>query len=238
MIQVGGVDISGIYIAVSIDGVSQQWENGKTITSTTPITISGIRSANKTYNARDVQTIKIYINEGSKAFPDTTNIYLNEPLTRMGTYIDYIDFKNQKVVRNNGFIDMSKLSWSYNTSYLSSGLFTTTPTNKLSGQTNVISEVYQTGPQFQSFSQMRNKAIAGYSSGSNRNVAVRDDDYNASTLNDFKNSLKGKYMCYQLETPTQETIDVPRILTTTGDCVIDIDTKVKPSKLWLKYIKR
>lgn len=32
--------------------------------------------------------------------PITTNIYVNEPLRKVGDYADYIDFKNQKVVRN------------------------------------------------------------------------------------------------------------------------------------------
>ena len=32
--------------------------------------------------------------------PKTTNIYLNEPLRKVGDYADYIDFKNKKVVRN------------------------------------------------------------------------------------------------------------------------------------------
>ena len=31
---------------------------------------------------------------------ETTHIYLNEPLRKIGDYADYIDFKNQKVVRN------------------------------------------------------------------------------------------------------------------------------------------
>ena len=37
--------------------------------------------------------------------PVTTNIYLNEPLRKVGDYVDYIDFKNQKVFRNVEVLD-------------------------------------------------------------------------------------------------------------------------------------
>ena len=37
--------------------------------------------------------------------PTTTNIYLDEPLRKIGDYSDYIDFKNQKVYRNVEVVD-------------------------------------------------------------------------------------------------------------------------------------
>lgn len=40
-----------------------------------------------------------------KVNDDTTNIYLDEPLKKVGDYADYIDFKNQKVYRNVEVID-------------------------------------------------------------------------------------------------------------------------------------
>ena len=51
------------------------------------------------------------LEEGSTATPyvkhydETTNIYLNEPLRKIGDYVDYIDFRNGKVVRNVEVID-------------------------------------------------------------------------------------------------------------------------------------
>ena len=57
-------------------------------------------------------TQTIWINEGTELLdyepyvePITTNIYLDEPLRKIGDYADYIDFKNQKVVRNIEEID-------------------------------------------------------------------------------------------------------------------------------------
>lgn len=39
--------------------------------------------------------------------PITTNIYLNEPLRKVGDYADYIDFENQKVIKNIISTDLS-----------------------------------------------------------------------------------------------------------------------------------
>lgn len=55
----------------------------------------------------DAASYKLIVNEGNNidwnyepyVEPITTNIYLNEPLRKVGDYADYIDFKNQKVVR-------------------------------------------------------------------------------------------------------------------------------------------
>ena len=44
--------------------------------------------------------VDIQIDEGDKyLMPITTNIYLDEPLRKVGNYADYIDFKTRKVVR-------------------------------------------------------------------------------------------------------------------------------------------
>ncbi|MBQ8043837.1 MAG: hypothetical protein IJ272_06795 [Clostridia bacterium] len=55
---------------------------------------------------------ELMLNVGSSALPyelyrDTTviNIYLDEPLRKIGEYVDYIDFKNQKLIRNVEVID-------------------------------------------------------------------------------------------------------------------------------------
>ena len=59
---------------------------------------------NKTVNHT---TIKLQLERGTSATeyepyiePIAQNIYLDEPLRKVGDYADYIDFKNQKIVRN------------------------------------------------------------------------------------------------------------------------------------------
>lgn len=43
---------------------------------------------------------------------------------------------------------------------------------------------------------------------------------------------------YQLAEPTSETVDVPQIPTFAGNCVIDVDTEVKPSEMSVTYKSR
>jgi len=68
-----------------------------------------------------IKVSNVMVNEGSTALPyepyyegykipvkinDTeTNIYLDEPLRKIGEYVDYIDFEKQKVVRNVKVLD-------------------------------------------------------------------------------------------------------------------------------------
>lgn len=58
----------------------------------------------------DTVTNTFFTNSGSGEFTvgpeaDVTNIYLDEPLRKIGDYADYIDFANQKAVRNVEVID-------------------------------------------------------------------------------------------------------------------------------------
>ncbi len=39
--------------------------------------------------------------------PLITNIYLEEPLRKIGNYVDYIDYKNQKLIKNVGVLNLS-----------------------------------------------------------------------------------------------------------------------------------
>ena len=88
--------------------------------------------------------------------PITTNIYLDEPLRKVGNYADYINFENKKIVRKVEVID-------------NTGLLT------------------------------------------------------------LEESLKG------LEKPTEETIELPNILTLKGTNIITVDTTIEPSKMEVAY---
>ena len=88
--------------------------------------------------------------------PITTNIYLDEPLRKVGNYADYINFENKKIVRKVEVID-------------NTGLLT------------------------------------------------------------LEESLKG------LEKPTEETIELPNILTLKGTNIITVDTTIEPSNMEVEY---
>lgn len=91
--------------------------------------------------------------------PKTTDIYLAEPLRKVGYYADYIDYKNKKVVRN---------------------------------------------------------------------VAVLDD----SGTQTIENSYQG------LDTPIEETINIPEISTSRGTNYFEFDTEVSPSFAKINYWKQ
>ena len=64
----------------------------------------------------------------------------------------------------------------------------------------------------------------------------------ANTVSSFKSWLTEQYTAgtpvtiwYTLETPTTETFTAPQIPTLNGTTVIDVDTKVEPSNIYIKY---
>ena len=81
--------------------------NGNTITTT-----EDTRYIRVVWFGTEDTTQTIWINEGTELLdyepyyePIITNIYLDEPLRKIGDYADYIDFENQKVVINIEEID-------------------------------------------------------------------------------------------------------------------------------------
>ena len=89
-----------------------------TLTSETNKTVGGIQIYIWQYNGT-CKISNIQLEEGAAATdyepyhePITTNIYLDEPLRKVGDYADYIDFKNSMVVRNtNKYIFNGSENW-------------------------------------------------------------------------------------------------------------------------------
>lgn len=115
------VDISGFYLAVTDGSIySGHVENFGYLIKDGSIELNNITTlTNKDQyylavypNTQDVwdkiaTRFNIMIVEGDRAKeyesyiqPTTTNIYLDEPLRKIGDYADYIDFRNQKEFRN------------------------------------------------------------------------------------------------------------------------------------------
>ena len=70
--------LSGVYISISA-GNTREWDD-----------------------IIEIQLVKGTSNPPYEPYvePTSTNIFLNEPLRKIGDYADYVDFKNKKVVRN------------------------------------------------------------------------------------------------------------------------------------------
>lgn len=185
--------------------------------------------------------------------PIITNIYLDEPLRKVGNYADYIDFANGKVVRNIGYSQMlSKYGLTQSAS---------------SNTTTTIATVYGSSPFGKA--KINTKGLGGFcnigrvcygsdliNSGSvfwgyNTNTVTFFGVPNA-LLNElgFENSLEGvkSYIDYQnnitpimiafvLATPTEELIELPQLPTLQGTTVYTTDTTIQASKMKATYYR-
>ena len=71
-------------------------ENDVVPSSSTPIPIESVGDLVTDSSDTNYGKYKIPVSDGT----NTTNMYLNEPLRKVGNYADYIDYKEQKVYRN------------------------------------------------------------------------------------------------------------------------------------------
>lgn len=113
-ILISGDSIANVYFTANYYNTSDSMKQGALASSNNTAT-STIKSDFKSWGiyllvakGKTVNntTIKFQLEKGSSATdyepyikPITQNIYLDEPLRKVGDYADYIDFKNQKVVR-------------------------------------------------------------------------------------------------------------------------------------------
>lgn len=212
----------------------------------------------------DLVNNKFYTNAGTGNFVkgnnvgngtpySTTNIYLNEPLRKLvrdssTQFIDYIDFENNKVIRNTREV---VVTGNENWETISSG----TPKMfryKLSNQ--------KIGPETQSsfpdqFCNYANAAVvtvgggeigasAYYSSsvsGGGTIFRIRPTT-NYATVATFTSMLKDLYNAgtplkyvIPIYNATEESITLPNIPLVRGKNVIDTNTIVKPYQIYVKY---
>ena len=195
----------------------------------------------------------IQIEEGNKETeyvpykePITTNIYLKEPLRKIGDYSDYIDFKNNKVIRNiyQGIIT-DVLKATNGSQYAAGncriqGTLLPIPNYKLAPISNSL-QGYNTltgyTNSFNMSSEYRNAYV--YFKASDLGLEpVTSTTTNTEIGTAINNYIKEKAMdvVYVLDTPTEEIIDLPNIPTHKGTNIIEIDTDILPSNMEVEYI--
>lgn len=103
-----------------------------------------------------------------------------------------------QITRKYGIVDLGSLEWYKNVAY---NVFYTSSTAlpKKAGRTNILCQKYTIVDK--SYTTLSNKEIAGESQ--TQGINIKDDDY--STAGDFKASVSGVYLIYELATPTTET---------------------------------
>ena len=147
--------------------------------------------------------IPITISNGTET--KTTNIYLKEPLRKIGEYADYLDLTNKKVVRNVRRYNFTG-SESWTADYAPTLVFSISDVNKGIVNTKILCNVAE--------SSLDQKVI-GYANSSGNAFQFKDaySKFEVSNLAEFKEKLGSLniYMLYLLAKPTEESIDVPEI---------------------------
>ena len=178
--------------------------------------------------------------------PITTNIYLDEPLRKVGDYADYIDFENGKVVRN-----VEK--YTFTGKETDQGGATNDPDSF--GYVVKLSSLSLSNKKAGLCNCLRQGVVA--SSGTNRfayhNIANHPFVYVFFKKTDFpelgiyspstaKQVVKEMYdsgvpmvLYYNRNTPTETSITLPNLPTFKGTNIISADTTVQPSNAEIEY---
>lgn len=175
---------------------------------------------------------KPVLEKGEYIEPIITNIYLNEPLRKIGEYSDYIDLENQKVVRNIGEniitgADCGGFYQGVNALRMTIG--------KLQDTTKGEIEIPFVSNSFIWGGFEANKGIANTITSSP--LAVRCwmwFEYGTFTNNEEARAYidtKNIIIYNVLATPIEETIDIPAINIPQNNLTININTTTKPTKI-------
>lgn len=189
--------------------------------------------------------------------PVTTNIFLDEPLRKLGDYADYIDFKENKVVRNIKEVVLKGGEINY-IAHNTTGnyLMWYTPANykdvnPIYFNGYIIPKELCTHIIAHSYMFSLKPAIPSWYinlSGSfifNAELDMFASDGVKTTITDANNWLASQYengtpvkFNYILATPKEEAIplEIPKL--TAKTTIIEVDTSLLPSGTYGKYIKR
>lgn len=166
----------------------------------------------------------------------TTNIYLYEPLRKVGDYADYIDFKNKKVYRRIAKIYLKDWDWQQHATY--SNIYSTYH-DIIQGGTNPFCNVFDRTVYMpaQSIGAMK-KDYCIKMHNTSHSCYVSDSVH--TTISDFVSFIESinAYMVYVVSTPTEETIELPKIETLKGTTILSTETTVKPTSINVEYWKQ
>ena len=235
--------------------------NGQTVTPTFDVDRFQIALyKNIDYTDFEINNIQLELGNTATDYepyvkPVTTNIYLNEPLRKVNDYKDYIDFKNQKVVRK--IIDYTSSgndAWSfasnntdtvsfYMNAYNITGYGTTGNTNRL----NVLSNKLITKNLTDIECVKCTGNVIGKTNGLvnitllKSRIGYEDTDTNVQAVEKLKTWLSSNPINFiwcinEFAEPIEEEITLPTIPTHKGTTIIEVDTTIEPT-LQVQYYK-
>ena len=173
--------------------------------------------------------------------PTITHIYLNEPLRKVGDYADYIDFKNQKVVRNiNSMLIKAMAKLNNNETNETAGFYFRVDDRMIINDSTNIQVLSPSllGVPRASFSE-DTSLITAYP-----NNSVIAFKLSKTLIGGDTTVLVNKYLennpitiYYILATPVEEDITIPGLKTFKGTSIMLVDTSIQPSNIKTKYVK-
>lgn len=174
--------------------------------------------------------------------PVTTNIFLDEPLRKVGDYADYVDFEKQKVVRNVYQYNLSEISalGSFNdkTTYwygywLLSGPYPIS-INKLKIISDKFKCIYPRNADVED--TYLSNDVPPYDSAMYYSVEKKYCP-EVETIAEMLDWLRGTNadLFYVLATPTEEPINLPVLPQFKGTTIYEVGTNIKPSGMEAKY---
>ena len=177
----------------------------------------------------------------------TTNIYLNEPLRKMGDYADYIDFENKKVVRKivkkvfDGTEDLDIVDSTYDYTY-----YTISKQNVVINNA-CLCNMFQMQSNFAGAREGNNMFRVYYSDSGfssrfafrfylNGAIVYKEDEVKA-LLTQYYNEGNPLtvYYTHANGLETEETIELPNIPTLKGTTILSVDTNIQPSNMEVVY---
>lgn len=188
----------------------------------------------------------------------TTNIYLDEPLRKIGDYADIIDFERGVVERNikkvvfDGSEEFNNQNSIYD-SEIKTMLCNTEFIDALKGNyilSSHFTKIYnaqnaQAKPGTFSKNLLEKYKNYTYYNISNKELNVVQSDSTITKVSAFRSYLSKQYdvgtpvtAYYALADPTTEPISLPSIPTFDGTTVISTDTEIQPSNMEIKFKAR
>lgn len=171
----------------------------------------------------------------------TTNIYLTEPLRKVGEYADYIDFANSKVVKRVGVKTFNGSEvWTKHTT-TKEGYSVFRNDNLLTPLINAPNTA-----TFMTHSKLTDKAatadfiVSEYRFTSSNDLIIGSRLYlsaSQTTVEDFAQWVveNKPSLYYPIASPTEELIDLPQLPTLKGTTVYTVDTTIQPSNMEISY---
>jgi len=221
-----------------------QFQNGLGSLSTTGTHIATIKSREDLSIAYTMLRSELVVTAGQNAsikfrmyvLEDLSveNIYLKEPLRKIGNYADYIDFENQKVVRKikekvfNGEETFSYYSTAQGNMFrinLAESFSESKEKISLCNMYKVVNQGYRTDNTISGVGTFYDFINNNYSS------VDKFKEY-LKTLHIKNNSLK---LYYQLATPIEESIELPQLETFDQITRMEVLTNTYPSKIEISY---